>query len=77
MHRSQILLENWQYETLKARAEQQGQSISEVVREILAQHLTLDHERRLAKLRAVEGLGDAENINGRDHDIYLYPKERS
>ena len=36
MHRSQILLEEWQYEYLSDEAAREGKSISQVVRELVA-----------------------------------------
>jgi len=37
MHRSQILLEEWQYRYLSDKARQEGKSISRVVRELLSE----------------------------------------
>jgi hypothetical protein len=72
MHRSQIILEDWQHEALKSLAERTGKSISEVVREILSDQL--EEFRRSSKvgLRRIEGLGHAPDVAGRDHDTYLY-----
>jgi plasmid stability protein len=72
MHRSQIHLEEWQYEALKARAEAEGRSISEVVRSILAHYLSDRGEQGKAKLEALCGLVRDETTSGRAHDAYLY-----
>jgi predicted DNA-binding protein len=40
MKRAQILLEEWQYDTLKALSEKRGESLSHVVREAVAMHLS-------------------------------------
>jgi plasmid stability protein len=72
MHRSQILLETWQYETLKVQAERQGKSISEVVRDIVSRHLSAAPRGRRQKLRAVEGMIDDGEEVARNHDRYLY-----
>ncbi len=72
MHRSQILLEDWQHEALKLLAERKGKSISEVVREILAEHLKEHGTSSKAGLKRIEGLGYAPEASGRHHDTYLY-----
>jgi hypothetical protein len=74
MHRSQILLEEWQYEALKAQAEAQGKSISEVVREIVADHIAARRDRGLEKLRALKGIA-ASDVDARDHDEVIYELE--
>jgi plasmid stability protein len=74
MHRTQILLEEWQYQTLLARAEQEGRSISEVIREIL--HNTLaPTSRRKRRLKTIEGIGEDSAVYGRAHDRFLYGEE--
>lgn len=71
MHRTQIILEEWQYQTLRARAEQEGRSLSEVVREIL--HNALDRpSHRKSRLGAMEGVGEDRSARGRTHDRFLY-----
>ena len=52
MHRTQLLLEEWQHAALKARAEREGRSISDLVREILSEHLS----GRGKGLRLMEGV---------------------
>ena len=73
MHRSQIFLEEWQYETLKARAERNGQSISELVRVILNEHLAEDQHKALQLLESLDGLGKS-NHQARNLDERLYKK---
>jgi plasmid stability protein len=71
MHRTQIILEDWQYETLRARAQQEGRSLSAVVREIL--HHALDGSGRpRGRLRAIEGIAEDRSAYGRTHDRFLY-----
>lgn len=75
MHRTQIILEEWQYQTLRARAQQKGCSMSEVVREILRN--TLDrrpHGKR--RLGAIEGIGEDRSAHGRAHDRFVYGSKR-
>ena len=73
MQRTQILLEDWQYEALKARAQREGRSMSELLRQILAAHLGKRGARtpRIADIRAV---GEDRTARGRDHDRFLYGK---
>ena len=73
MQRTQILLDDWQYEALKARARREGLSMSELLRHILDAHLKKSGARppRLADIRAV---GEDRTAPGRDHDRFLYGK---
>jgi hypothetical protein len=73
MHRSQIFLEEWQYETLKARAERTGLSISEVVRVILNEHLAEDQNKALHLLESLNGIGKSKH-QARNLDERLYKK---
>ena len=71
MHRTQIILEDWQYQALRARAEQEGRSISDLVRNILRGALTRP-ARRKNRLNEIEGVGEDATAYGRDHDRFLY-----
>ena len=73
MQRTQILLEDWQYQALKARAQREGRSMSDLLRQILDAHLGKAAARtpRLADIRAV---GEDRAARGRDHDRFLYGK---
>jgi len=73
MQRTQILLDDWQYEALKARAQREGRSMSELLRRILDANLRKSGPRtpRLADIRAV---GEDRTARGRDHDRFLYGK---
>ena len=74
MHRAQLLIEDWQYETLKARAERQGRSISELVREILSEHL--GRQLSSSGLDDLAGLVNDPDTTGESHDDDLYGPER-
>jgi len=76
MHRTQILLENWQYETLKTLAEQEGRSLGDLVRNLLARQLRNNGKSAQARLASIEGLGADRGASGRDHDRFLYGKGR-
>lgn len=71
MHRTQLNLEDWQIQALRSRSEQEGRSLSDLVREAVAAYLEADGpepRRRLAKLR---GLGSDPEGAGREHDRLL------
>ena len=70
-HRTQLLLEPWQYGALKALAEREGASISDMVRRILSRRLRPRSTRR-GGLQAVAGIGRDRKAAGRDHDRWLY-----
>ena len=72
MHRTQLLLEDWQYEALLARAEREGRSMSDLIREILKASLTPSPRSKLNRLAKIEGIGEDAEAYGEDHDRHLY-----
>jgi hypothetical protein len=77
MHRTQLLLEDWQYEALKAAAERQKVSLSQLVRDILSRALRgrgADGEPQA--LHAIEGIGADDGSRARDHDRFLYGRRK-
>lgn len=76
MHRTQILLDDWQYAALKARAQREGRSMSEMLRELLTAQLGSPN-RSAGSLAAIEGIGEDRAAYGRDHDRFLYGKPRN
>jgi len=58
LHRAQLLLESEQHQALAKIAEQEGRSISDLVREIVRQHLAERREQaqQLTTLEAIERL---------------------
>ncbi|MBI4445973.1 MAG: ribbon-helix-helix protein, CopG family [Acidobacteria bacterium] len=74
MHRTQIILEEWQYQALRARAEQEGRSISDLVREVL-RHALQRETRKKSRLMAIEGIAADRSSRGRAHDRFLYGGE--
>lgn len=58
LHRAQLLLESEQHQALAEIAEQEGRSISDLVREIVRQHLAERRQQaqQLTALQAVERL---------------------
>jgi hypothetical protein len=74
VHRTQLLIEDWQYDALRLRAERRSISISELVREILSEYLAAK-ERPVGVYR-LEGLGSDGSSSAREHDSFLYGKKR-
>ncbi len=75
MHRTQVMLEEWQVDALRARAEAAGTSMSSVIREILTAHLS---ERSLVGrdvLASITGIVDGTGGAVR-HDEALYGPSR-
>jgi hypothetical protein len=70
-HRTQLLLEPWQHSALKALAEREGVSISDMVRRILSRRLRPSSSRRRG-LQAMAGIGRDRKASGRNHDRWLY-----
>ena len=72
LHRAQILLESEQHEALVQIADQEGRSISDVVREIVRHHIA-ERERLaedIAALRAIEQLTRIRAMVQEEHGIY-------
>jgi len=75
MRRTQILLEETQYETLKQRASKEGKSMGGLIRELIETALDSsadDKHEAGASLRDLKGIFRQEGTRGRDHDAYLY-----
>jgi hypothetical protein len=72
LHRAQLLLETEQHEALAALAEQEGRSMSDLVREILRDYLAERYrEARVATaLQALEGLAEIRTRVREEHGIY-------
>ena len=77
MHRTQLLLEDWQYEALRGRAEREGRSLSALVRDILGASLTASSPAVRKGLDAIAGIGEDAAAHGEDHDRHLYYDKRT
>jgi hypothetical protein len=73
-HRTQISLDDWQYESLKARAEREDRSLSDVIREAVTEYLVDETSGRVSrrKLSDIRGIASDPGISGEDHDRVLY-----
>jgi plasmid stability protein len=72
LYRAQLLLEPEQHQALAKIAEQEGRSISDLVREILRQHL-LERDREAQKLNALRAIEELAQIRERlreEHGVY-------
>lgn len=74
VHRTQILLEERQYEALAALARRSGQGLSALIRQAVDRLLGVKRERRKSGgLRALCGIVSGRpGPSGRDHDRVLY-----
>jgi len=70
-HRTQILLEDWQYGALKNLAKRAGISISDMVRKLITRRLRPSRSSR-GGIQAIAGIGRDSKASGRDHDRWLY-----
>ncbi len=71
MHRTQLLLEDWQYDGLLKRAEREGRSVSALVRDIIGASLATPSPVMRAGLDAIAGIGEDAASYGEQHDKYL------
>ncbi len=71
MHRTQIMLEERQYEFLKKVSEENKKSISQVLREILDSY---SKNSKIHSLSSISGIAEDSEAYGRDHDKWLYKK---
>jgi plasmid stability protein len=78
MHRSQLNLEDWQYDALRARGEREGRSLSDLVREAVAEYLVGEPKAPgpAPRLRSLAGIGDDPEASGREHDRFLHRSGR-
>ena len=72
MYRTQIMLEEKQYEFLKRLSQGKKKSMSRVLREILDSY---SKKTKNFPLMSISGIGDDPFVSGRDHDKWLYGKK--
>lgn len=76
MQRTQIILESWQYDTLKALSEKRGESLSFVVREAIGAYLAQAGTSAERGIEDIEGIGEDDEATGREHDRFAYPAHK-
>lgn len=74
MQRTQILLEDWQVEALKAESQREGTSLSGLIRTLVAQHL--DAPRDDSGLDDLAGIVKTGKRARRHHDEVLYRSKK-
>lgn len=72
MHRTQLIIEDWQYEYLKDISEEKGKSLSAIVREMISGFI--EKEVSGSNLSSICGIGEDEEGCGKDHNKLLYNK---
>jgi hypothetical protein len=72
MHKTHVVLEDWQHEALRTLAVQEHRSISDLVREMLTRYLVGNPEIARQRLAAMEGIGANAHASGQDHNACLY-----
>jgi len=75
-HRTQLILEEWQYDGIRAIAESVGLSLSSVVREAVSEYLSHRDAAADSSLEELRGLGHDAGFSGADHDGVLYGAPR-
>lgn len=79
MHRSQILLEEWQYQYLSDEASRQDKSISQLVRELLTDWIEARRVQTWEDDPFFDLIGMVSSGDGRvaeEHDNYIYAPDR-
>lgn len=73
-HRTQISLDEWQYESLKVRGEHDGRSLSDLIREAVTEYLADEQAppASRARLGRIRGIASDPEASGADHDRILY-----
>lgn len=72
MHRTQILLEEKQYEFLKKLSREKAKSISHVLREIIESY---SKKSNIYSFSSIAGIAEDAEAYGNDHDKWLYKKK--
>jgi len=74
MHRTQILLDEEQYESLAREAQRLGISLSELIRRLVSQYFQ-DQPALEQGLEQIAGIAKATGeATGREHNRFLYGK---
>jgi hypothetical protein len=75
MQRTQIILEDWQVQALRSRADRERKSVSALVREAVEAFLGRNRPESMPSLARIDGVADKPGRYGRDHDRALYGKK--
>lgn len=69
LHRTQVLLEEWQFQRLQKQARNAGTSVAALIRNLVEKSLEAPTDKH--SLDRIKGLGSSGK-SGRDHDEELY-----
>jgi|TARA_Y100000294_G_scaffold92943_1_gene86583 predicted DNA-binding ribbon-helix-helix protein len=72
MHRTQVILEDKQYQFLKKVSEKEKKSISQLLREIVNKY---SEKSDVFSVSSIAGIAEDKEIYGKDHDKWLYRKK--
>lgn len=77
-HRTQISLEDWQYQSLVEISKKTRKSLSAIIRELLSEKLlTQAIDKKTDPISKLIGIGSGDGSSvARKHDKYLYGKTR-
>jgi len=77
-HRTQISLEDWQYQTLLELSRKTKKSLSALIRDLLSDKLTPQPaDKKTDPLTQLMGIGSGDGSPvAREHDKYLYGKAK-
>lgn len=70
LHRTQVLLEEWQFQVLQLRAKRMGTSVAALIRAMVDKGLEPTPTK--VGVDAIRGLFSDPGFSGRDHDSELY-----
>jgi predicted CopG family antitoxin len=73
-HRTQISLEDWQYQALLELSKKTRKSLSSIIRELLSEKLLKQAvDKKADSLSGIIGIGEGDGSQvARKHDRYLY-----
>jgi hypothetical protein len=73
MHRSQIMLKEDQHAYLVSEAQRQGKSISQIVRELIDEHMVRSRDLENDPFFDIIGMVEGDDPDAAiDHDHYIY-----
>jgi len=77
-HRTQISLEDWQYNMLLEMSRKTKKSLSSIIRDLLAEKFSkLPSDKKQDPLFELVGIGSGDGSPvAREHDRYLYSKKK-
>lgn len=76
-HRTQISLEDWQYQVLQEMSKKKKKSLSGLIRDLLTEKFSETIKAKEDSLLGIIGLGAGDGSSvAREHDKFLYAKRK-